>query len=256
MKNFFLSLKTTVWILFILVCLFFIGSYMMPAHRETFSPMNEGILLSWASDIALADLWYTWWFFAALAGLALLTANTLVCSIQAVRGKWSRSEFLLRIAPQVIHLGFLFILLAHLLSATSGYKLVGMLPEGAGAKLRDGLGLAVQKIDVQTDSRGSLTDWSAAIAVYDNDSVARLGVLAPNHPVFYRGVAIYLRSLNFDRGPAADLMVVKDPGAVWALAGGFFFILGCSILMLLKWKSVTSKPDTVVNPDTKKFDTD
>ena len=56
-------------------------------------------------------------FFAALAALVLLTINTLVCSIQAVKGRWTRSDFFLRIAPQVVHAGFLCILLAHLLGA-------------------------------------------------------------------------------------------------------------------------------------------
>ena len=56
MKNFFLSLKTTVWTLFVLVCLFFVGSYMMPAHREVFAPMNDDILFRWVNRIASGSL--------------------------------------------------------------------------------------------------------------------------------------------------------------------------------------------------------
>src|SRR5512135_1216742 len=97
MRNFFLSLKTAVWTLFVMVCLFFIGSYMMPMHREVYGPMNNDLLFQWVKDVAADNVWQTWWFFAALAGLALLTLNTIFCSIQAVRGKWSRSDFLLRI---------------------------------------------------------------------------------------------------------------------------------------------------------------
>jgi len=236
MKNFFLSLKTAVWTLFILVCIFFVGSYMMPAHRETFSPMNEGILLDWASEIALADPWHAWWFFAALAALVLLTVNTLVCSLQAVRGKWSRSEFFLRISPQVIHLGFLCILLAHLLSAVSGYKLTGVLPEGAVARLPGGRALGLEKVDARTDPQGYMTDWSASVSIYEKGEIVERGVLAPNKPVFYQGVAVYLKSLSFETGPAAVLLVAQDPGAPWALAGGILFILGSSVLMVLKWK--------------------
>jgi hypothetical protein len=93
MKNFFLSLKTTVWTLLALVCLFFIGSYMMPAHREVFAGMNDDILFRWVKHMAAGNPWYTWWFFAAVVALALLTINTLVCSIQAVKGKWTRLTF-------------------------------------------------------------------------------------------------------------------------------------------------------------------
>ncbi len=235
MKNFFLSLKTTVWILFVLVCLFFVGSYMMPAHRDVFAPMNEDMLVNWVVQTALQNPLSTWWFFAALAALVLLTVNTLVCSYQAIRGKWSRSEFFLRIAPQVIHAGFLFILLAHLLSAVSGYKLSGMLPEGAAATLPEGRILGLEKIDVRTDPQGYMTDWTASILIKEKGSVVG-GVLAPNKPVFHDGIAVYLKTLSFDGGPAAHLLVVKDPGAVWALVGGILFVIGSSVLLLLKWK--------------------
>lgn len=236
MKNFFLSLKTTVWTLLILICLFFLGSYMMPVYREVFSPMNDGLLFQWIEAVAAFNLWQSWWFFAALAGLVLLTINTLVCSIQAIRAKWSRSDFLLRVSPQVIHTGFLFILLAHLMSAGWGYKVSGTLPEGATARLPEGRAVSLQKIDVRTDSRGFMTDWAAAVSLYEHGEVVRTGVLGPNRPLLYHGTAIYLKSVDVDPVPSAFLLVARDPGAIWALAGGVLFSLGSVVLLLLKWK--------------------
>lgn len=236
MKNFFLSLKTTVWTLFILVCVFFVGSYMMPLRRDIFSLMNEGILLEWVERVAAENLWQTWWFFAAVAGLVLLSLNTLLCSFQAIRGKWTRSDFLLRISPQVIHIGFLLILLAHLFSAGWGYKLSGMMPEGASTALPENRGLTLQKIHVQTDAAGYMSDWAASVSLYENNTFATSGILGPNKPLFYKGTGIYLKSLSFERGPAAFLMVTKDPGAVWALLGGMLFMAGSVILLVLKWK--------------------
>ncbi len=236
MKDFFLSLKTTVWTLLILVCLFFLGTYMMPMHRETFAPMNEGILFDWVRETALDFPGQTWWFFASLAGLMLLTTNTIVCSFQAIRGQWSRTDFLVRIAPQVIHIGFLLILLAHLLSSGWGYKLSGMMPEGAAARLPENRVLHLSRIEVQTDSSGYMTDWTAQVAVFENETIVQSGVLAPNRPVFYRGVAIYLKNLNFERGPAAHIMIVRDPGPVWALLGSVLFLAGSVVLLVLKWK--------------------
>lgn len=236
MKNFFLSLKTTVWTLFGLVIIFFIGSYMMPMHREVFSPMNDGLLFDWVENIAFRNLWQAWWFFAALAGLILLTINTIVCSLAAVRGKWSRADFLLRISPQIIHLGFLFILLAHLLGAGWGYKLSGMMPEGGFARLPEDRALALQKIIVAADPSGYMQDWSAEVSVYENNEVVKRGTLGPNKPLFYKGVGVYLKSLNYERGPAALLMINKDPGAIWALIGSVLFMLGSISLLFLKWK--------------------
>src|SRR5512142_2175139 len=159
MKNFFLSLKTTVWTLFALVCLFFVGSSMMPAYRDVFASMNDDILLRWAENIAADSLWATWWFFAAVAALALLTTNTIACSIQAVRGRWTRADFLLRISPQVIHAGFLFILLAHLLGAGWGYKVSGMLMQGSAARLPEGRALFLHAVRAEVDARGMPTGW-------------------------------------------------------------------------------------------------
>jgi hypothetical protein len=235
-KNFFLSLKTAVWSLFVLVCLFFTGSALMPAHREIFGPMNDGLLVAWANTIARHNIALTWWLFASFALLVLLTVNTFACSIQAVRGKWSRSDFLLRISPQVIHAGFLFILLAHLLSAAWGYKLSGMMPEGGFARLPENRAIALHAIDVQTDASGAVKDWSATVSLYENNAREKSGVLGPNQPLFYQGTAIYLSSLNFEAGRSAHLLVVKDPGAVWALIGGVFFMAGSVILLVLKWK--------------------
>jgi hypothetical protein len=235
MKNFFLSLKTTVWTLLLLVCVFFLGTYMMFAYPDVFSRMNEDILIQWVGETASANIWQTSWFFISIAGLLILTVNTLVCSIQAIRGKWSRSDFLVRISPQVVHIAFLFILLAHLLSTIAGYKASGVMPEGGFARLPEGQGLYLQKIDVQA-SGGYMQGWSAAVSVYENNRVVKSGILGPNQPLFYKGIGIYLKSLNYDRGPAALLLIAKDPGAVWALVGGILFILGTVPLLILKWK--------------------
>ncbi len=239
MKNFFLSLKTTVWILVLLVVLFFIGSYLMPVHREVFAGMNDDILLRWVKITAMDNPASTWWLFAAVAGLAILTINTLVCSIQSVKGKWSRSDFLIRIAPQIVHIGFLFILLAHLLGAGWGYKLSGMMPEGAYAPLPDDMALQLGRISVQTDEKGRMTGWSAEANVYENSRLVKSGTLGPNAPVFYNGTAIYLKTLSFEQGPAAFLLIAKDPGAVWALVGGILFMFGSVTLLALKWKKAT-----------------
>ena len=81
-----------------------------------------------------------------------------------------------------------------------------------------------------------MTDWSADVSLYENSKLVKGGTLGPNTPLFYGGTGVYLKSLNFDRGPAALLMVAKDPGAVWALVGGVLFILGAVTLLALKWK--------------------
>ncbi len=237
MKNFFLSLKTTVWTLLALIGLFFVGSYMMPMHRDIFASMNEDLLFRWARRIASRSIPYTWWFYAAIAGLAVLTINTLVCSIQAVNAKWTRKDFLLRISPQMMHLGFLFILLAHLLGAGWGYKVSGALPEGSYAQLPDGRTIFLRSVQADINPRGILEGWSADVLLYDmNNAPIAAGTLGPNKPLLHGGIGIYMKSFEFEPRPYAVLLVAKDPGAVWALAGGMLFIAGATMLLFLKWK--------------------
>ncbi len=236
MKNFFLSLRTTVWTLLVLIGLFFLGSYMMPVHRGIFGSMNDRLLFDWVREVAADHPWETGWFFAALGALVLLTINTLVCSIQAVKGRWSRSDFLLRIAPQVVHAGFLFILLAHLLGALSGYRLSGTVPEGSFVRIPENRVLHLEAVRVDVDRSGYPRDWSADIEVLEGGHPVAAGSLGPNAPLFYRGVGFYLKSFDFERVPMALLMVNKDPGAPWALAGSILFAVGAATILALKWK--------------------
>jgi cytochrome c biogenesis protein ResB len=236
MKNFFLSLKTTVWTLLAFIVVFFAGSYLMPAHREVFGPMNEMLLFPWMADVALRRPWQTWWFFLSLALLGLLTVNTIVCSVQAIKGRWSREDFLLRIAPQIVHIGFLLILLAHLLGAGWGYRLSGLLPEGASAAIPGDRVLHLRQLRIVPDPAGYVSGWEAQIEISRNNERIASGVLAPNSPLFHEGTGIYLKSFELERIPAAFLLVNRDPGALWALAGGVLFIIGSVIVVVLKWK--------------------
>jgi cytochrome c biogenesis protein ResB len=236
MKNFFLSLKTTVWTLLVLICVFFLGSYLMPVYRDVHGGMNDRLLFQWVKQNALDNPWETSWFFASLAGLVLLTVNTIACSVQAIIGKWSRGDFLLRIAPQIVHIGFLCILLAHLLGAGWGYRISGMLPVEAYAKLPDNQVLYLNDLSRLVDDRGNLKDWTAAIAIFENDRRVATGTLGPNTPLFYKGMGVYLKSFDLRERPVAFLMVNRDPGAPWALAGSILFMVGTAVILALKWK--------------------
>lgn len=236
MKEFFLSLRTTVWTLLALICLFFAGAAVMPANRDVFGPMNELLLFRWMTTVARERPWLTWWFFAALVLLALLAVNTIVCSIQAVRERWSRADALLRISPQIVHLGFLCILLAHLLGAGWGYRLSGALPVERSARLPDDRVLYLHDLRPQIDPQGNLAGWAAEVFLFEGDRRVAGGVLGPNRPLFYRGMGVYLKSFDLQERPVAYLMVNRDPGAAWALAGGILFTIGSVLLLALKWQ--------------------
>jgi hypothetical protein len=49
-------------------------------------------------------------------------------------------------------------------------------------------------------------------------------------------MGVYLKSFDLQQPPAAFLLVTRDPGAVWALVGAVFFMVGTVIILFLKWK--------------------
>jgi hypothetical protein len=81
-----------------------------------------------------------------------------------------------------------------------------------------------------------MQDWAAEASLYENNNLVKSGTLGPNKPLFYKGTGIYLKNLSFETGPAALLLIAKDPGAIWALVGGILFTLGSITLLVLKWE--------------------
>ena len=144
-----------------------------------------------------------------------------------------------------VHIGFLCILLAHLLGAGWGYRISGMLPVEAFAKLPDDRSLYLSDLRPQVDERGNLKDWAAVVAIFENDQRVANGVLGPNAPLFYKGMGVYLKSFDLRDRPVAFLLVSRDPGAIWALAGSVLFMIGTIIILALKWKNAIRQDQAI-----------
>jgi len=71
-----------------------------------------------------------------IAMLAVLAVSTLFCTAEAILSWSSRQTFLLKLSPQVMHIGVLFIMLGHLLTASMGFKMDVLLKQG-GSEDRD-----------------------------------------------------------------------------------------------------------------------
>jgi len=227
------SLRLAVWLLAGTILFLFAGSVLMPLRPADYARMNDGLLFDWLASVAAKPVHF--WFWAVLVLLSLLTANTLVCSVESLWRKRGAEGFWLRISPQLMHLGFLLILLAHLLSSGWGFRIAGALPEGGGGLLPDGSRLRVTGIEMTAYPSGMPRAWYADIEFQGAGGERVSGRLGPNRPVFSEGVGIYLKSVQFSRqGPVALLQVSRDPGALWALAGALVFTLGNFVLLGLK----------------------
>ena len=235
--TFFLSLRTAIWLLTALLCLLFYGSVVMPSNEE-FQALHTLPLFQWMAGNSPG---ITWWLWAAIGVISLLTANTLLCSIESVVKKRSARQWMLVISPQVVHIGFLFMLLAHLLSGYSSFRGTAVVYENGGVRLPTGTNVLFRKIDVDTDQRGFMKDWAADVEYFREGKSVRSDRIRPNSPSFQDGLGIYIKDVQFQPYPAALIEVSREPGAVWALIGGVFFMAGMIMLLLFKVRKEEAK---------------
>jgi hypothetical protein len=228
--DFFFSLRTAIWLLLSLVILLLFGSIMMPL-KEEFQSMSMVPLFQWMTGNPIG---ITWWLWAAVGVLSLLTANTLLCSVESVLKKRGARHWLLVLSPQIIHIGFLFILLAHLLSSYGSFKGMTFVARGSMLQLPNGLIVLFKDVNTNVGPEGYIEDWSADVTYFRGNSEVASDVIRPNKPSFEDGLGIYIKTVRMEPIPTAMIEVSKEPGAPWALAGGILFIVGMATLLVLK----------------------
>lgn len=227
---FFLSLRTAIWLFMALLCLLLYGSFVMPVSEE-FQGLHVLPLFQWMTENSAG---VTWWLWAAIAVISLLTANTLLCSIESVLKKKSARQWLLVLSPQVAHIGFLFILLAHLLSGYGSFRGTAVVYENQGLRLPNGNDVLIRKINVDMDPTGYIRDWTSDIEYFKEGASIGTDRVGPNSPSFQSGLGIYIKNVQLQPYPVAIVEVSREPGAAWALIGGLLFMTGMTALLLLK----------------------
>ena len=232
-----MSLRTAIWLLMALLCLLFYGSVVMPSNAE-FQSLSTVALFQWMAGNSFS---ITWWLWAAIGVISLLTANTLLCSIESVAKKRSARQWMLVISPQVVHIGFLFILLAHLLSGYSSFRGTAVVYENSGLRLPNGSDVVFRKIDMDMDPMGYIRDWSAAVEYFKEGRSLGSDKIRPNSPSFREGLGIYIKDVQRQPYPAAMIEVSSEPGAIWALTGSLVFLTGMIMLLLLKIRKEETK---------------
>jgi len=221
------SLNLGLWLMGGVLLLMAVGSF--ASGGEGGSSINDLPLFIWLRETPLAT---SWWLWATIGLLAALAVNTVFCSIESLRNKWERGNFLVRIAPQVMHLGFLLIMVAHLFSAWGGFKQVMEVGEGSTIGFPDGGVVQVGRIDSTIGPMGMPKDFSAQVRTVAGGTES--GTMRPNRPFFYRGFGIYLKEVGFVPEPVALVEIHREPGAGWALAGALLFTAGNIVLLAVR----------------------
>ncbi|ANA41416.1 MULTISPECIES: cytochrome c biogenesis protein ResB [Geobacter] len=220
------SLSLGLWLMGGVMVLLAVGSF----GGEEAAALNAMPLSVWLTRAPLAA---SWWLWGTLALLTLLTINTILCSIEAIRLRLGKSTLPALVAPQLMHLGFLLIVLAHLLSATGGAKEAMQVYQGSSIGFPDGSTLHVGPISVATGPMGMPTDYRAQVRAVTGSRVEE-GTVSPNHPFFHGGFGVYLKHAEEYPFPVAVMEIHREPGAGWALAGALLFTAGNGMLLALR----------------------
>lgn len=229
--KFLTSIRTSLWLLSFLIILFFAGAFIMPLRKE-FQSIHSVPLFWWLKEQPLSA---TWWIWGSISLLSLLTANTLFCSIDSIIKKRQSTQWLLIIAPQVIHIGFLFILFAHVVSSLGGFRGYSVAGEWTMLNLPS-YTVQINSITISIDPDGYITDWAVNIGYISEGKVLQKDRIMPNKPSFQDGIGLYVRDIQAYPVKAILLEVSREPGALWALVGGILFMIGTIMLLILKIK--------------------
>jgi len=228
--RFVISLELCIGLLTLVCSVMAAGSFRLSG--EYAAAINSMPLFTWLQE---APLSISWWLWVVLVLLALLALNTVLCSSETLWSRWGRGGWPALFAPQVMHAGFLLIVLAHLLSAVGSSFNAVTVGEMTLAALPDGSRFGVASISVATSPQGMPLGFSSEL-VPDVTRPAERVVISPNHPWFHQGFGVYIKQAEAYPYKRALLEIHHEPGAAMALAGALLFTVGNIMLVMIRSK--------------------
>ena len=210
------------------------GSFLLTGDYA--AAINAVPLLVWLREVPVGA---SWWLWLTVMLLALLVLNTILCSSETLWSRRGRAGWLALFAPQMIHAGFLLIVLAHLLSAYGGSMQQVVVAEGMVAQLPDGRQFGVAGIGVTMSPMGMPTSFSSELVIDLNNPAQRV-TISPNHPWFSGGYGVYIKQAEGYPSRRALLEIHREPGTGMALAGALIFTVGNILLVWLRSRAKES----------------
>ena len=229
--RFSISIELCLWLLALTCCFMGVGSFLLKG--EFAATINYMPLLVWLRDVPFTS---SWWLWLSIVLLALLVVNTILCSSETLWSRWGRVGMMPLVAPQLIHIGFLLIILAHLQSASGGYMEQVEVVEGMVAQLPDGKQFGIAGLTVVMSPMGMPTGFSSELVTNLSNSNERF-TISPNHPWFSGGYGVYIKQAEAYPYKRALLEIHREPGAAVALAGAIVFTVGNVLLLFLRSRS-------------------
>ncbi|MBI5408296.1 MAG: hypothetical protein HZA14_02915 [Nitrospirae bacterium] len=81
---------------------------------------------------------------------------------------------------------------------------------------------------------GYISGWEVTVEYISGGRVFQRDIIKPNEPSLRMGFNVNVKDIRGHPEKAVLLQISREPGAVWALAGGIFFMVGVITLIALK----------------------
>lgn len=233
--RFLISIELCLVVLALLCTVMAVGSFGLSG--EYAAAINTMPLLTWLREVPAG---VSWWLWLTLVLLAVLVLNTVSCSSETLWSRWGRGGWAALLAPQLMHAGFLLIVLAHLLSATGSSLLQAEVREGSLVTLPNGVRFGVAGISVSVLPNGMPAGFSSEL-VTDLQKPDRRVVIAPNRPWFSGEYGVYIKQAEQYPFRQALLEAHREPGAGMALAGALLFTVGNLLLLAARSNTLENR---------------
>lgn len=218
-------------VLLLLICIVMAtGSFLLSGEYAV--AINAIPLFIWIVEVPLG---ISWWLWLTLILLTLLSLNTVCCSSETLWSRRGAGQLYVLLAPQLIHAGFLFIVLAHLLSAAGSSLNQMEVYEGSLVRLPNGTQFGVADISVSVSPQGMPIGFSSQLAT-DLKNLNQRTTISPNHPWFSGSYGVYIKQAEGYPYKRALLEIHREPGAGMALAGAILFTVGNILLLVIRSK--------------------
>lgn len=196
----FVSTRLTIVLSLLIVVDVLIGTLLLSAYADAFGTIDLEVFFFWLFDTGINNIGLSWWLFLLLALLTLLMLNTVACLIDSLAAivvhRRKGRVIARRLLSQAVHLGFVIVLVGHLVSSATGFRTTdNRLAEGATVAMpgAQGLSLRLNRLDVAFSERGGMERMDAALSLLSGDQVIKEQIVRLNEPLLYRGNAVYIK---------------------------------------------------------------
>jgi hypothetical protein len=192
------SLRTTLLLVALLVALCAFGAFAIHLAPEGYASIEAGVLREWIEVQGISR--ESSWVLGLVGVTVLLALNACACVSVALFRSLQRRRLTARtLWAHLAHLGFLLVLLGHLIGSVGGFRSddhPAFAGEGFSVPERPGWEVRVEALSLDLAPEGYPRDLSARVSVRAGETVLAEGNARVNRPVFTRGAAVYVKDVR------------------------------------------------------------